>query len=103
MGFKVKFQENGYITEECVFNRILRLQMRYVIVASIMKHKGEALTLRHDGIWSDFGTDSSGGQFLLHFRIYTGDKDRFNWVNDKFAAACERAGYPFWGGVGNVD
>jgi hypothetical protein len=95
-----EFQENGYVTVDGLVERILRLQMRYIIVASLMKHKGETLTLKRYGDWSDFGTDSLD-MFLVHFRIYTGDKERFNWVSDKFKVACDSVFYPFrrteWG------
>jgi hypothetical protein len=97
----VEFQENGYLTLEGLVERILRLQIRYIIIpSSIMEKKGEILTLKRYGDWSDFGTDSPD-MFLKHFRIYTGDEDRFNWVSDKFEEVCKHTFYPFrrteWG------
>jgi hypothetical protein len=88
------FQENGYITESDLCRRILRLQIRYAIVISIMRHKGETLVLRRHGNWSYFGTESSD-MFIQHFKIYTGNRDRFNWTNNMLVEACKTIAFPF--------
>lgn len=90
-----QFQENGYVTVDDLVDRIYRLQVRCIISSpAIMTKKGEALSLERFGDWSVF---VAGDQDMVvkQFKIYTGDIDRFNWVNDKFELACRSAGYPF--------
>ena len=84
-----KFQENGYVTVENLQDRLYRLWTT--------AEKGNTV-LRRDGEWSDAGCHIKTADmdvFKKYFRIYTGDRDRFAWVNAKLKAACEPMGYPF--------
>lgn len=77
-----------------------RMQAQYIIQpSSIMKQLDDKIILKRDGMWSEVGCQAD--KFDKYFKIYTGDRDRFNWVNDKLEIACELMGYPFlrmeWG------
>lgn len=86
------FQENGYITEQDFSNRLQLLQCCGIQPDS-MREYGNHIILKRNGSWSHVGCQSD--DFSEYFEIYTGDRDRFNWVNDKLEIACGLMDYPF--------
>ena len=88
------FQENGYLTDQSLQERMIRLQIQGIIQPLIMRQLNDPIILKRDGDWSEIGCQSAD-KFDKYFKIYTGDRDRFDWVNDKLKVACKFMDYPF--------